>query len=100
METKFRVGFRVTKEQRDYLKVQANYANFLTVTEFMKYICLKDFPEGRVETKRDFRYKGLHKRDFKCSEEMWEQILSKTNGKITPSQFIREAISDKLNHFS
>lgn len=37
-----------------------------------------------------------HRRSFACTEAMWEKITKVTNNCVSISQFIRQAISEKL----
>lgn len=44
-------------------------------------------------------YLRLQKREFRCSDKLWDQIEQVTNGTISKSTFIRRAIQKEIKRW-
>ena len=93
--SKNRVFLDLTEDQRKSLEYQAQQEGFASVTNFIKSKFFKEnTPPSNIE---DFRLERNIKRTFRCPESVWIQIQKETKN---PSDFIRKAILDKLQHNS
>jgi hypothetical protein len=92
MTRKNRISFRVSDSEKKYLEELKDKNGFQKLSQYIVQKLLED-QEFIRDSYVDFRYARMSVRGFRCDEAMWDEIHKKSDN---PSQFIRDAIKDKL----
>lgn len=95
MKKEIVVGLRISKNQESILLQQAKDAGFRNISSHIKFLVVPA-EKTLCKTTKDFRNKRIERRSFSCYFSLWEKILELTADKKTASQFIREAIEEKI----
>jgi hypothetical protein len=89
------VSMKMTESQRDLLKIIAQHDGY---TKLSSYIKSKIIPKEEVTLpiEEDFRFIRTERKSFSCDVQVWNNLVKQLGKKKTMSQFIREAIQEKI----